>query len=93
MSLLIFLACQDYNLSTEKPETEEPETKGGIHVAAADGAPAPEGKRRWWTPRRQAAVTTDGSVTGQSPYLYFSRFQSFSLIDVDLLRVRVQFSK
>jgi hypothetical protein len=32
-------------------------------------------------------------VTGQNPYLYYSRFQSFSLIDVDLLRVRVQLSK
>lgn len=32
-------------------------------------------------------------VTGQRPYLYFSRFQSRSLVDVDLLRVRVQFSK
>ncbi|MBM3908381.1 MAG: NupC/NupG family nucleoside CNT transporter [Gemmatimonadetes bacterium] len=43
------------------PETEEPVTKGGIHVAA-EGAPEPDTKRRWWMPRRQAAVTTDGSV-------------------------------
>jgi hypothetical protein len=32
-------------------------------------------------------------VTGQSPYLYFSRFKNFSLEDVDLLRVRIQFNK
>jgi CNT family concentrative nucleoside transporter len=43
------------------PETEEPVTKGGIHVAA-EGAPAAEEKRRWWLPKRAAAVTTDGSV-------------------------------
>lgn len=32
-------------------------------------------------------------VTGQSPYLYFSRFQRPALEDIDLLRIRVQFSK
>ncbi|MDH5607615.1 MAG: hypothetical protein OEY93_12105, partial [Anaerolineae bacterium] len=31
-------------------------------------------------------------VTGQTPYLYFSRFQSFSLIDVDLVRVPIEFN-
>ena len=32
--------------------------------------------------------------TGQSPYLYFSRFNSLSpMLDIDLLRVRIEFSK
>ncbi len=33
-------------------------------------------------------------VTGQSPYMYFSRFNSVSpLLDIDLLRVRIEFNK
>jgi hypothetical protein len=32
-------------------------------------------------------------TTGQSPYLYYSRFKNFSLEDVDLLRVRIQFTQ
>lgn len=32
-------------------------------------------------------------VTGQSPYLYFSRFQRAALEDIDLSRIRIQFSK
>jgi CNT family concentrative nucleoside transporter len=44
------------------PETEEPVTKGGIHVAETPAIAEAPPQRRWWTPRRQAAVTTDGSV-------------------------------
>ncbi len=32
-------------------------------------------------------------ITGQSPWLYYSRFKNFSLEDVDLMRVRIQFNK